>query len=81
MRLYTVPKLNKKNKGDNMREISDGVYLWTRSEIIKEQLDWSDDDESKGLDFGGYAFWLTDDAGMEPQGFDSEAEALNEVTA
>jgi hypothetical protein len=64
-----------------MKEISDGVYLWARSEIIKEQLDWSDDDESKGLDFEGYAFWLTDNAGMKPRGFDSEVEALNEVTA
>ena len=62
-----------------MKEISEGVYLWTRIEIIEEQRSWSDDDESKALDFEGYAFWLTDSAGMKPRGYDSEAEALSEV--
>jgi hypothetical protein len=54
----------------------EGVFLWSREEIEAEASTWSEDDKAKGIDFAAYPFWLTDDSGMTPRGFQSREEAL-----
>lgn len=60
-------------------EIQKGVYLWESEFITAEQTSWLDGDESKGMDFSIYPYWITTDSGEEPEGFDSIASALESL--
>ena len=53
-----------------------GVFLQTREDIMSDQKDWCEYDESKDVDFSLYPIWLTTDDGQTPQGFESLKEAM-----
>ena len=55
-------------------ELRDGLYLFSQESIIREQESWGDEDESKNYDFTTSLFWLTDNAGGEPEGIDTPEE-------
>lgn len=43
-------------------EIRDGLWLWTRDEILAAQATtWDEGDKAKRLDFSGSPYWLTGD--------------------
>lgn len=59
-------------------EIRSGVYAWTQEAIIGDQKGWQDCDECKNYDFSTSPFWVSDDSGMEPEGYDTIQEILTE---
>jgi len=57
-----------------MKDLGNGLYLFTQEEIIDDQAGWDDEDYSKGADFTTSAFWILTDCGAPPEGFDTMAE-------
>ena len=61
-----------------MKNLLDGLYIFTREEIIEEQKDWHDEDSSKEIDFTTSPLWLvTDDGVTDPVGVDNKTELKN----
>lgn len=61
--------------------VVDGLYVFTKDQILADSESWGDSDLSKDLDFSLFEFWLVTDSGAEPEGFSTIAEVLSEVTA
>jgi len=66
-----------------MKDLGNGLYIFTREELIAEQLGWDDEDKGKDLDFTTSLFWLVishfwlvKDCGLQPQGFNTEKELM-----
>jgi len=51
------------------------MYIATAETMASKQEDWSDDDKAKDTDFSAHSFWVTDEEGMLPVGFDSVWDA------
>jgi hypothetical protein len=58
-------------------EIQSGVYLHTQADIIAEQKDWDDEDDSKDLDFTVAPYWVTTDDGATPESVYSADDIAN----
>lgn len=62
---------------DKYQDIAPGVWISTSEQIIKDQKEWSDEDEYKNFDFDTYVYWITNDGGTAPIGIDSADELEN----
>jgi hypothetical protein len=60
-------------------EIRSGVYLNSRDYMFTEQESWFDNDQCKDFDFSRYEYWITDNDGMLPDGYDTVKEALMKI--
>ena len=47
-----------------MREISKGVWLMSKEELIEEQKHWHEEDLCKEKDFSQFDFWVVTDNGI-----------------
>lgn len=55
-------KIIEQTKSNGLFEIMDGYYLNTQENILFEQMDWDDSDNSKEYDFTKAPYWLTCDS-------------------
>lgn len=55
-------------------EISEGVYLTSREEIITDQKSWPDEEKAKDFDFSTDPYWITTDTDEVPVGVYTDDE-------
>ena len=60
-------------------EIQEGVYLCDWTSLIEDQTFGDEEDESEGMDFSIYHYWIITDSGEEPEGFDSITSAMKRL--
>jgi len=63
-----------------MKDLGNGLYIFTQEEMIDEQAEWDDEVKGKNIDFTTSLFWLATDCGLEPEGFDTEEELMQHLS-
>lgn len=62
-----------------MKVLQKGVYLVTQAEVLEMEKTWNDDDIRKDTDFTAHAFWVITEYGHDPEGYDDEASAIEDI--
>jgi len=63
-----------------MKDLGNGLFLFTSEELIYDQATWDDLDRGKAKDFTTSPLWLCTDCGALPEGFNTEAEIMKYIT-
>lgn len=65
--MTTAKKLIEECENKGFVTLGGGVYLQAQEDIMNDQEAWSDDDESKEMDFTTAPYWITTDDGAVPE--------------
>lgn len=60
-------------------ELSPGVYLYTKEDILSDQKSWEEGGKGSAVDLTKADFWMTTDNGVGPLPFDSITDALESL--
>lgn len=74
MNIEELKSLLNKVEVEGCVEISSGLYLNSRENILADQINWDEGDSCKTMDFSKFKYWITTNNGRDPIGIDKFEE-------